>query len=232
MELGGHAPVLVGGDVDPASVARLAAAAKFRRAGQICASPSRFLVHRALYDSFVTLFAKEANALKVGDGFADDVQMGPIANDRRLASVSALVDDAVNRGAKIAAGGKRIGNRGYFYAPTILSNVPLDCDVMRVEPFGPLAACYPVSDMGEGLAIANSLPVGLAGYVFTNSFEQMQYLSRELQCGVVANNCFTVSGADAPFGGVKESGIGREGGEDSLESYMITKAILRQTVRV
>jgi succinate-semialdehyde dehydrogenase/glutarate-semialdehyde dehydrogenase len=232
MELGGHAPVLIDEEVDSANVARLATMAKFRMAGQICASPSRFLVHRKVYDRFVSSFAEEASALKVGDGFADGVQMGPVASDRRLGAVTALVDDAVSRGAKVASGGQRIGNRGYFYAPTVLSDVPLDADVMSVEPFGPLAACVPVADMDEGLAIANGLPVGLAGYLFTNSLERMEHLSRELQCGVVANNCFTVSGADAPFGGYKESGIGREGGEESLESYMVTKAVLRRTVRV
>jgi succinate-semialdehyde dehydrogenase/glutarate-semialdehyde dehydrogenase len=232
MELGGHAPVLVDEEVDPDNVARLATSAKFRMAGQICASPSRFLVHHRIYDSFVTSFAKEANALKVGDGFAAGVQMGPVANHRRLDAIIALVDDAVSRGAKIVAGGQRIGNQGYFYAPTILADVPPNSDVMNLEPFGPLATCVPVADMDEGLAIANGLPVGLAGYLFTNSLERMEHLSRELQCGVVANNCFTVSGADAPFGGYKESGIGREGGEESLESYMVTKAILRRTVRV
>lgn len=232
MELGGHGPVLVDGDVDPSAVARLATVAKFRMAGQICASPTRFLVHRDVYQEFVASFAKEANSLKVGDGFANDVQMGPVASERRLSAISALVDDAVRRGAKVAAGGQRVGNRGYFYAPTVLSDVPVESEVMRVEPFGPLALCVPVADMDEGLSVANSLSLGLAGYLFTNSLERMEHMSRELQCGVVANNCFTVSGADAPFGGYKESGIGREGGEESLESYMVTKTILRRSVRM
>lgn len=231
MELGGHAPVLIDEDVDPSAVARLATAGKFRMAGQICASPSRFLVHRTVYRDFVASFAKEASALKVGDGFATGVQMGPVASERRLDAVKSLVDDAVRRGAKIAAGGERVGNRGYFYAPTVLSDVPPEAEVMHVEPFGPLAMCVPVADMNEGLSIANSLSLGLAGYLFTNSLERMEHMSSELQCGVVANNCFTVSGADAPFGGYKESGIGREGGEESLQSYMVTKTILRRSVR-
>lgn len=232
MELGGHAPVLIDEDIDPEAVARLAAVAKFRVAGQLCVSPSRFLIHRGVYEEFVTAFAEHASAIRVGDGFDEGAQMGPVANDRRLSAISSLVEDATRRGAKIAAGGRRIGNSGYFYAPTVLSDVPRDANVMRIEPFGPLAACLPVSGMEEGLAIANELPVGLAGYVFTNSPEQADYLSAELQCGSVAVNSFVSPGADAPFGGYKESGYGREGGEESLDSYLSIKTITRGKARI
>lgn len=232
MELGGHAPVLIDEDVDPARVAQLATAAKFRMAGQLCVSPSRFMVHRKVYHDFVSAFAKGASSLTVGDGFAKSTQMGPVVNGRRLEAIGALVEDAVARGARMAAGGERIGNRGYFYAPTVLADVPRDAEVMREEPFGPLAACLPVEDMDEGLAIANALPVGLAGYVFTNSTERAHRVSREMQCGAVAINNFASPGAEAPFGGHKESGIGVEGGEESLDAYMTSKTIIQRLERL
>ena len=217
MELGGHAPVLVGEDVNPHAVAEMAVTAKFRMAGQLCVSPSRFIVHENVYEDFVKAFARGAGALAIGDGFAEGVQFGPVASARRLTAISDLVDDAVQRGAKVAAGGHSVGNRGFFYAPTVLASVPREARAMSVEPFGPLAACTGVRDMEDGLALANSLDVGLAGYVFTNSLERADHLSRELQCGSVAVNNFGSPGPDAPFGGYKESGIGREGGEESLE---------------
>ncbi|MFO1143016.1 MAG: NAD-dependent succinate-semialdehyde dehydrogenase [Amaricoccus sp.] len=232
MELGGHAPVLIDEDVDAAVVGRLATASKFRMAGQYCSAPSRFLVHRKVYDDFVTSFAEASSALRVGDGFSEGVEMGPVINRRRLDSVASLVEDAVAKGARVAAGGQRIGNRGYFYAPTVLADVPLDAAVMSAEPFGPLAAVRPIDDLEEGLAISNSLPVGLAAFVFTNSIEKADHLSRELQVGSVAVNVFTSPGNDAPFGGYKESGIGREGGEESLESYTVAKTITLRAVRV
>ncbi|AJE49217.1 putative aldehyde dehydrogenase (plasmid) [Celeribacter indicus] len=232
MELGGHAPVLIGPDVDPAGVAAMASAAKFRMAGQLCVSPSRFLVHRDVYEPFVTEFARGADALRQGDGFAEGIDMGPLANGRRVEAISALVEDARDRGARIAAGGKRVGNKGHFYAPTVLADVPLEADAMHVEPFGPLAACVPVADMDAALSIANSLEVGLAGYIFTNDFAEADRLAAALECGSVAVNNFGSPGADAPFGGYKESGIGREGGMESLDSYTISKTIMRRAARV
>jgi len=232
MELGGHAPVLVSADVDPRSVAKLATAAKMRMAGQICASPTRFIVHEDVYVDFVDAFASACNELIVGDGFSPGSQMGPVVSARRLASISALVDDAKARGARVAAGGKRVGDRGYFYAPTVLADVPMAADAMHTEPFGPLALCVPVSGLDEGIALANSLPVGLAGYAFTNSLQDAEKISRELDCGVLSINHFGSPGADTPFGGVRESGFGREGGEESLDSYMVTKTVLQRTVRI
>lgn len=232
MELGGHAPVLIGEGVDAAAVARLACDAKMRMAGQICASPTRFIAHRGVYDAFVTAFAEAAREIRVGDGFVPGVQMGPVANARRLAAVSSLVDQARASGARVAAGGHRIGERGYFYAPTVLADVPLDANAMQDEPFGPLALCVPVDDLAEGLELANSLSVGLSAYAFTNALEDAERIARELECGNLSINHFGTPGADVPFGGVKDSGIGREGGAESLHPYMVTKTVLQRTARV
>lgn len=232
MELGGHAPVLIDAGVDPGAVAQAAAAAKFRMAGQICASPTRFLVHKSIYEPFVEALAEAAHALQVGDGFAAGVKMGPLINARRLSAMSSLVDNAVRLGAKVVTGGQRIGDRGWFYAPTVLAGVPLEADIMSIEPFGPIAPCRAIADLDEGLQIANSLPVGLQGFVFTNSVERADQLERELQVGVISTNSFMFTGADAPFGGVKESGSGREGGEESVTSYTLTKTVMRRSGRL
>jgi succinate-semialdehyde dehydrogenase/glutarate-semialdehyde dehydrogenase len=232
MELGGHAPVLVGDGVNAVETGRIAALAKVRSSGQICASPSRFLVHRDLYADFVDSFAKALHGLHVADGFAAETGMGPVANARRLASAQALVDDARRRGARVAAGGHRIGSRGYFFAPTLLAEVPLDAAVMTTEPFGPLAACVPIDNLDEGIELANSLPVGLASYAFTNSLDDAERLGRNLECGVLSINHFGTPDADTPFGGVKDSGVGREGGPTSLDAYLVSKTILQRTSRV
>jgi succinate-semialdehyde dehydrogenase/glutarate-semialdehyde dehydrogenase len=234
MELGGHAPVIVCEDVDGAKVGRLAGRAKMRAAGQICASPSRFIVHRMVYQEFVAAFASAVVEVRVGDGFDPDVQMGPLANARRLAAMQSLVQDARNRGARIAAGGRRIGDRGFFFAPTVLADIPPDAAAMTDEPFGPVAPCVAVDSLDEALAIANRLSVGLAGYAFTNSLHDAERITRELECGVLFINNFDIGppGADTPFGGVKDSGIGREGGSTSLDAYTVSKSVLQSTVRV
>lgn len=232
MELGGHAPVLIGDGVNAVEIGQRAAMAKAWASGQICASVSRFIVHRNSYDDFVGAFAETFKSLKVGDGFEPGVQMGPVANARRLAAAQSIVDDAKQRGARIAAGGYRIGDRGCFFAPTLLADVPLDADVMTIEPFGPIAACVSVPDLDQALSIANSLSVGLAAYAFTNSLEDAERISRGLECGVLAINHFGTPDADTPFGGVKDSGMGREGGPSSLDAYLTTKTILQSTARV
>ena len=232
MELGGHAPVLVDEGVDPAEVARLAANWKFRMAGQFCSAPSRFLVHRNVYADFVSALAGEADRLKVADGFAPGVHMGPLANRRRLAAMEGFVADALAQGANIAAGGARIGNRGWFFAPTVLADVPLTARIMSEEAFGPLAPCMAVDSMDQALQIGNSLPMGLAAFVFSNSVEVTDRLSRELQVGSVAVNVFTSPGPDAPFGGYRESGIGREGGPEMYHSYTVAKTIAERRVRI
>ena len=232
MELGGHAPVLVCAGVDGAAVGRLAARGKTNNGGQICASPSRFIVHQSVYPEFVSAFADAVKSVRVGDGFGTDVQMGPVASGRRLAAMQALVADAKQRGARIAAGGQRIGERGFFFEPTVLAEVPFDADVMTNEPFGPLAACVSVSDLDEGITMANSLSVGLAAYAFTNSLHDAERIGRELECGVLSINHFGTPDADTPFGGIKESGVGREGGPTTLDAFMVTKTVLQSTVRV
>lgn len=231
MELGGHAPVLIDEGVDTDAIAKQAVIAKFRMAGQICASPTRFIVHRNAYDEFVSAMAREADALKVGDGFTEGVNMGPVLSDRRLQAMTDLVDDAVRRGATVRAGGRRLGNRGYFYAPTVLADVPLDADAMSIEPFGPLALCLPVESLEEGLSVANRADVGLAGYYFTNAVDRIDWIARELQCGVISANTFGLSGPEAEFGGLKESGTGREGGEFGLDAYTVSKTVYRSTGR-
>lgn len=160
--------------------------------------PSRFLIHRSRYDDFVASISEKASKLKVGDGFTQGVQMGPLANRRRLAAMADLVEDAVSHGASVTTGGKRVGNRGWFYAPTVLADVPLDARVMSEEPFGPIAPCMAVDSMDEALKISNSLSMGLAAFVFTNDMERADYLSRELQVGSVALNVFTSPGATRP----------------------------------
>ena len=232
MELGGNAPVIVCDDVDAANVGRLSAEAKSRGAGQICASVSRFIVHRDCYDSFVSAFADTLNGIKVGDMFADGVQMGPVTNARRLASTQHMVEDARKRGATVAAGGYRIGERGYFHAPTLLADIPLDAEAMAEEPFAPIAACVPFSTLDEALSIANSVSVGLASYAFTNSLANAEEIGRRLENGVVSINHFDTPHADTPFGGVKDTGIGREGGPFSLDAYLQTKTILLNSARV
>lgn len=232
MELGGHAPVLIGADVNPAKVAELAVGGKFRMAGQLCVSPSRFLIHEKVYDDFVSEFANRAAVLKVGDGFTEGAQVGPLVNIGRVETMQRLVDDAVERGAKLLTGGNRVGNSGCFYAPTVLGDVSPDALVMHEEPFGPIAPCMPVADMEQALKIANDIEVGLAGYVFTNDVELADELSNRLECGSVAINQFTSPGADAPFGGHKESGIGTEGGAETLDAYTVSKTISQRRVNL
>lgn len=232
MELGGHAPVLIDENVDPVAIAKQAAGAKFRMAGQICAAPTRFIAHRSIYEEFVDTFAREADALRIGDGFEPDVNMGPVVNGRRVAEMESLVADAVDRGARIAAGGRRLGNQGFYYAPTVLADVSCDADAMTIEPFGPLALCLPMDSIEEGLAVANDSEVGLAGFVFSNSLDTLDLVSREMQTGMVSANGFVFTGPEAEFGGVKESGVGREGGEFGLDAYSVSKTVMRQSGRV
>ncbi len=229
MELGGHAPVIVCEDADPVAVARLAAAAKFRMAGQICVSPTRFLVHDTVYDRFVEAFAQAAAGIRTAPGMEDGAQMGALANSRRLASMTALVDDAVRCGARLAAGGKRIGERGFFFEPTVLADVPAHAQAMSIEPFGPLAMVNRFAALDEAIAIANQLPVGLAAYAFTRSLETAERLAEELETGLLSVNHFGAAAPDMPFGGVKDSGFGREGGAESLDAYTTTKMVSLRT---
>ncbi len=225
MELGGHAPVIVCADADPVTAARRAATAKFANAGQVCTSPSRFLVHESVYDEFVAAFTEAAEAVVVGDGLDDGVTMGPLANDRRLAAMEELVANASARGATILCGGKRLDRKGYFFPPTVLTDVPRDARIMREEPFGPLAPITPFTHLDEALRIANSLPYGLAAYGFTRSSATAERLVRELEAGILSINHCGGSVHEAPSGGVKSSGYGREGGAEGLDAYLVTKRV-------
>ena len=229
MELGGHAPVIVCEDADAQAVAKLAVAAKFRMAGQICVSPTRFLVHERVYAQFVDAFAAAARGLRTAPGLQDGTQMGSLANRRRLEAMQSLVADALSCGARLAAGGHRIGERGFFFEPTVLADVPLHAQAMSVEPFGPLATVSRFASLDEALALANRLNVGLAGYAFTNSLANAHRIAEELEAGLLSINHFGAAAPDMPFGGVKESGYGREGGAESLEAYTVTKMVSLRT---
>ncbi|MBK3572269.1 NAD-dependent succinate-semialdehyde dehydrogenase [Streptomyces sp. MBT65] len=225
MELGGHAPVIVCADADPVRSARKAAQAKFFNAGQVCTSPSRFYVHESIADAFTAEFVKAAQEVTVGDGLDADTTMGPLANERRLLAMENLVSDAVERGAQVLTGGQRLARDGYFYAPTVLTDVPPDARLLHEEPFGPLAPIVPFTDLDETLALANSLPYGLAAYGFTESAATAEKLSDALEAGILSINHCGGSVAEAPSGGVKDSGYGREGGPEALDAYLITKRV-------
>ncbi|TAK82490.1 MAG: NAD-dependent succinate-semialdehyde dehydrogenase [Betaproteobacteria bacterium] len=225
MELGGHAPVIVCADADPERSARLSVAAKFRNAGQVCISPTRFIVHERVYQRFVETFTSVAGALHVGDGMEDGVQMGPLLAARRIQAMESLVEDSLARGARIASGGKRLERRGFFFAPTVLTGVPTDAQVMTVEPFGPIAPIVPFQELREAIRLANSLPLGLAAYAFTESGAAAGVLADDLEVGHLSINHFGAGLPESPFGGVKDSGIGREGGLESLDGFMVTKFV-------
>jgi succinate-semialdehyde dehydrogenase/glutarate-semialdehyde dehydrogenase len=225
MELGGHAPVIVCADADPQEAAQRTALAKYVNAGQVCTSPSRMFVHRSLYDEYVDALVRATEAVTVGDGLTEGVRMGPLANARRLQAIGELVDDAVTRGAEVATGGRRLEGDGFFYAPTVLVDVPADARVMREEPFGPVAPVVAFDDLDDALAAANSLPYGLAAYGFTESAATATRLARELEAGILSINHCGGSVPEAPSGGVKESGHGKEGGAEGLEAYLVTKRV-------
>ena len=225
MELGGHAPVVVCEDADIALAVKTAGAAKFRNAGQVCISPTRFLVHKSIAGDFAQALADQAKGLKIGDGMTEGTQMGPLANSRRIDAMSAFTDDAVKKGAKLLTGGQRIGSTGNFFQPTILSDVPLGAKVFNDEPFGPMAAIRPFDTLEEAIREANRLPYGLAGYGFTKSLKNADLLARRLEVGMVWINMPAMPSAEMPFGGVKDSGYGSEGGPEALEAYLNTRAI-------
>ncbi|MGM9383187.1 NAD-dependent succinate-semialdehyde dehydrogenase [Streptomyces antibioticus] len=225
MELGGHAPVIVCEDADPVRAARSAARAKFANAGQVCTSPSRFLVHESLVEEFTDTFVRAAEAVVVGDGLEPGTTMGPLANARRLAALERLTTDAVAQGAKTLTGGERLDRPGYFFAPTVLTDVPEHAELMSEEPFGPIAPIVPFTDLDEALAVANALPYGLAAYGFTGSAATAEKLSAELEAGILSLNHCGGSVHEAPSGGVKDSGYGREGGPEALDAYLVTKRV-------
>jgi len=225
MELGGHSPVLVLADCDLDKTVAMVAAAKFRNAGQVCVSPTRFHVEASIHDRFVAALAARAEALTLGNGLDAATTMGPLANPRRPAAIEALVADAVKAGARVAAGGARRGDARFFYAPTVLADVPLAARAMNEEPFGPLALVRPFATLDEAVAEANRLPFGLAAYVFTENARRANILGDALEAGMIGINMMAMSAVDAPFGGVKESGHGSEDGPEGMAAFMVTKAI-------
>ncbi|MEU4557658.1 NAD-dependent succinate-semialdehyde dehydrogenase [Actinoplanes sp. NPDC023936] len=225
MELGGHAPVIVCADADPVQAARRSVAAKFANAGQVCTSPSRFLVHESLHDAFVAAFLAETAKIVVGNGLDDGVTMGPLANARRLKAMEELVADAVSRGAVVRAGGERLDRPGFFFAPAVLTGVPAGARVMVEEPFGPIAPIVSFAELGDALETANSLPYGLAAYGFTRSARTAEKLIGGFEAGILSINHCGGSVHEAPSGGVKSSGYGREGGPEGLEAYLVTKRV-------
>ncbi|MCJ0765110.1 NAD-dependent succinate-semialdehyde dehydrogenase [Variovorax terrae] len=225
MELGGHAPVIVAEDADVAGVARASAAAKFRNAGQICVAPTRFLVHESIHDEFVRELVLNARSLTLGHGLEARTTLGPLANARRLAAMEQLTRDAVQRGAQLATGGARVGEQGNFFSPTVLTGVPTDARAFNDEPFGPIAAVQRFRFLDEAIAEANRLPYGLAGYAFTQSLKTAHLLSQRLELGLLWINQPAPAWPELPFGGVKDSGFGSEGGPEALEAYTSTKTV-------
>ena len=225
MELGGHSPVVVFGDADPEKTADTIAAFKYRNAGQVCISPTRFYVQEPVYNRFLKRFTEFANAIKLGDGLEQGVTMGPMANARRLDAMEAMVNDSKSRGGKIVAGGKRRGNQGYFFEPTVVTDIADDSKLMTEEPFGPIAPVVTFKTFDEVVARANSLPYGLAAYAFTSSAQTATAIGDALESGMVGVNSVAISTPETPFGGVKDSGYGHEGGIEGLEAYLSRKFI-------
>jgi succinate-semialdehyde dehydrogenase/glutarate-semialdehyde dehydrogenase len=225
MELGGHAPAIVFDDADIEKAAGLLAAAKFRNAGQVCVSPTRFLIQEKSYGEFVERLVGHAKALTVGDGLAPETRMGPLVNERRVKAVDALISEAVSQGARLETGGKRIGNKGSFYEPTVLTGLTPDMRIMNEEPFGPVALVMPFSTFDDAITEANRLPYGLAAYAFTRSVRTATDLGAELETGMLTLNHLGLALPEVPFGGVKDSGYGSEGGSEALEAYLVTKFV-------
>ena len=225
MELGGHAPVIVCADADIAGGARATAASKFRNAGQVCVSPTRFLVERPAFDRFLDVFTDAAKALKVGDGLEKGVTMGPLANPRRIPALESLISDAVAYGGELRTGGRRIGNTGNFFEPTVLANVPTEARIMNEEPFGPVAIVNRFDTLDEAITEANRLPYGLASYAFARSTANVHALSQRLEAGMTSINHFGLALPEVPFGGVRDSGYGTEGGSDAVEPYLVTRFV-------
>ncbi|MCU7370093.1 NAD-dependent succinate-semialdehyde dehydrogenase [Paucibacter sp. O1-1] len=225
MELGGHAPVIICEDADIELAVKAVGFAKFRNAGQVCISPTRFLVHESIASDFATAFGKHAASLKLGNGLERETQMGPLANSRRLVAMDEFVQDARKSGADVVAGGSRLGDVGNFWAPTVLANVPLSAKIFNEEPFGPVAAIHPFSDLDVAIAEANRLPYGLAGYAFTRSLKNADLISRKVEVGMLWINMPAATSPELPFGGLKDSGYGSEGGPEALEAYLNVRSV-------
>jgi succinate-semialdehyde dehydrogenase/glutarate-semialdehyde dehydrogenase len=225
MELGGHAPVIVMEDADIALAVKSAGAAKFRNAGQVCIAPTRFLVHESIKSEFGKALATYAEGLKVGDGLTEGTTMGPLANPRRLTAMAEFTQNAVDAGATLLTGGLRIGDQGNFWQPTVLADVPLNAKVFNDEPFGPMAGIRGFNTIEEAITEANRLSYGLAGYAFTRSLKNADLLSRKVEVGMLWMNMPAMPSAEMPFGGLKDSGYGSEGGTEAVEAYLNVRAV-------
>lgn len=229
MELGGHGPVIICDDVDVEEVARLSSEIKSRNAGQVCVAPTRFFVHESIYDRFVDAFARHASSHVSGNGLDPKVTLGPLANTRRLDAMIELVDDARAKGARIVTGGVRNGDVGNFFPMTVIADLPDDVRCMSEEPFGPLAMIAPFKSLDEAIVSTNSLPFGLASYGFTKNADNIAAMMAKIECGTLSINHYVSSVAETPFGGVKDSGYGREGGIEGLQAYTVVKNVSLQT---
>lgn len=225
MELGGHAPVMIFDDADIDAAVQVLVAAKFRNAGQICIAPTRFYIHEAVHDRFVAGFTAAARAIRVGDGMDPASTMGPLANPRRVAAMARLVEDAVAQGAALRLGGEALGNRGNFFAPTVLTDVPDNARIMNEEPFGPVAVTARFQTLDEVIGQANRLPFGLASYAFTADARIAQDLADRVEAGMLGINNVMINMPETPFGGVKQSGYGSEGGSEGMDAYLVTKTV-------
>ena len=225
MELGGHSPVIVCDDADIDRAATMLSALKFSNAGQVCVSPTRFYIQENAWDRFMARFTEVSRGIKVGAGLDAGTTMGPLAHARRVTAMAEFVDDAAARGARIEIGGKRIGEQGNFFAPTIIAMPPEDSMIMQSEPFGPLAACVSFKDLDEAISRANSLPYGLSSYAFTNSSKNALRIQNGIEAGMVNINHFGQALPESPFGGIKDSGMGSEGGTETFDGYLVTKFV-------
>ncbi|WP_298013245.1 NAD-dependent succinate-semialdehyde dehydrogenase [uncultured Castellaniella sp.] len=225
MELGGHAPVIIAEDADVELAVKISGASKFRNAGQVCISPTRFLVHSSLAKEFTQAFVRHAESLTLGDGLAEGTTLGPLANARRVSAIAQVVEDARQRGAEVLTGGSRVGDTGNFFAPTIIAGLTTDADLFNNEPFGPVAGIRTFDRLEEAITEANRLSYGLSAYAFTRSLRNVQQLVSRVETGMLWINQPATPSAELPFGGVKDSGYGSEGGPEALEAYLNTKAV-------
>jgi succinate-semialdehyde dehydrogenase/glutarate-semialdehyde dehydrogenase len=225
MELGGNAPFLVFEDADLDAAVEGALLAKMRNGGEACTSANRFHVHESVAEAFADKLAARIGSLKVGRGTEDGIQVGPLIDEAQRSKVAELVDDAVGKGARVLTGGARVDGAGYFYEPTVLAGVTADADLLAEEIFGPVAPITTFASDEEAVAKANDTEYGLVSYVFTQDIDRAFRVIESLETGMIGFNQGLVSNAGAPFGGVKQSGFGREGGPEGLDEYLETKYI-------
>jgi len=225
MELGGHSPVIVFDDADIGRAAKQLARFKVRNAGQVCVSPTRFYVHEKAYDQFLETFVDTLKKVKVGDGLDPETQMGPLAHERRVPTMTRFVENALEMGGKVILGGEPLDRTGHFFSPTVVTDVPEDSMLMTEEPFGPIAPITTFNDTDDVIRRANSLPFGLSSYVFTNSLQTATLASNRIEAGMVNINHFGSALPETPFGGIKDSGIGSEGGLETFDGYLVTKFV-------